>query len=471
MKFLKKEHNYIQLDSFSKTILFTVVITTLMFANGFYLFACLTTLFILFFHLQKPYRSGAFSIILVQHFLQIFITVIQANYLNKDINYRSPQSGMAIIVSLIGIVFLFIPIIYYQNRLPKISFSIVKNNAASLSTEKCMYLYLISFFVASALGATAFSFGGLTQIILSVIKIKWLFFLLFGFLSIINNEKRKYFYLFIGLEFLLGFFSYFSDFKTVIYYCAILMATFLVSIDFKQMFIASFILVILISFALIWTSVKTDYRAFLNGGTSQQTVSVEGDDALGKLYELSSKAEVSGTSSTNAFLDRLQYTYHFAKTIERVPAIIPYQNGENIKEVLLFTTTPRYLNPDKATLDNSVKTTKYTGIHYLGAKKGVSFSLGYFAELYVDFGFWGMMIPLFIIGILYGNLYFYFINKGSPNLLFNYAIVGSFFMEFNSFEMDATFYLGRLFISIITYFLMIWFIFPAFYSFLLRRTK
>ena len=462
--------SYIQLDSLSKFILFTIVLSTLMFANGFYLFACLATVIILFFQLQKPYCTGVFSVIMIQHLLQIFVTVIQANYLNKNINYRSSESGTAIIFSLIGLVFLFVPVIYYQNKLPKISFAIIQKNAEALSTEKCMYVYIFTFFVASSLSAMAFMYTGLTQIIFSLIKIKWLFFILFGFLSILKNEKRKLFYLFIGLEFMLGFFSYFSDFKTVIYYCAILLATFLITIDFKQMLYTSLGISIMIAFALTWTNVKTEYRAFLNGGTSQQTVSVSRDDAMEKLYDLSTKVDGSSTeTSTNAFLDRLQYTYHFAKAIERVPAIIPYQNGQNLLEVLEFTTTPRFLNPDKPILDNSVKASKFTGIQYLGAKKGVSFSLGYFAELYVDFGFLGMMIPLFFIGIFYGKLYFYFIKKGSPNILFNYAIVGSFFMEFYAFEMDATYFIGRLFASTLTYLLLVWLVFPSVYKYLVIK--
>ena len=460
----------IQLDSLSKFILFSLVLSTLMFINGFYLFACTATVIILFFQIQKPYRTGVFSLILVQHILQIVGTVIQANYLEKNINYRSSESGTAILISLIGVCLLFIPIIFYQNKLPKISLLIIKKHALELSIEKCMYAYIIAFFVASSLSATAFLVSGLTQIILSFIKIKWLFFILFGFLSIIKNEKRKLFYLFIVLEFISGFFSYFSEFKTVIYYCAIILATFLITVDFKQILYSSLGIGVMIAFALTWTSVKTEYRAFLNGGTSQQTVSVSGDEALEKLYDLSTKSDATSTEvTTNTFLDRLQYTYHFAKTIERIPAVIPYQNGRNLIEVLEFTTTPRFLNPDKAILDNSVKASKYTGIQYLGAKKGVSFSLGYFAEFYLDFGSWGMMIPILVIGILLGKLYYFFIKKGSPNILFNYAIVGSFFMEFYAYEMDATYFIGRLFASTLTYLLFVWLVFPTVHKYLILK--
>ena len=460
----------IRLDELSTFFLFGLVISMLMFANGFYLFACLGMVVLLFLKVQQPYRTGVFTLILFQHFLQIFSSVIQADYLELDINYRSPQNGTAIILSLIGVVALFIPIIYFQNKLPKVTLQDFKNNARLLSTDKCMYYYISAFFITSVLTAAAFLFPGLTQIIFSLVKVKWLFFLLFGFLSIVKNERKTLFYIFIGIEFVLGFFSYFSEFKVVIYYVAVLFTSFIVAINFKYIVYAIIVGAMLFYVALLWTSVKSNYREFLNSGKGQQTVEVSRDDALNKLYTLSNDVDNSNLeSSTNNFLDRLQYTYHFAKTIEMVPAVIPYQNGANWLEVLQFTTTPRFLNPDKPSIDNSVKASKYTGLHYSGAKKGVSFSLGYFAECYLDFGYAGMMVPLLLIGLLYGKLYHYFITKASPNLLLNYAVTGSFFLEFYAYEMDATILTGRLFASIVTYVVLIKFVFPTVYKGLLIK--
>lgn len=457
-------------DNFSGFFLFTAVLSSLLFANGLYLFACFTTLLLLFYQLLGPYRTGVFPLILIQHILQIVATVIQANFLGKDINYRSPESGTAIILSLIGMVFLFIPILFVQKKIAYVTLIDLQKYAEQISTEKCMYFYIGSFFIATSLSGIAFLFPGITQIILSTIKIKWLFFLLFGFVSLIKKEKRSFFYIFIALEFIMGFFSFFSDFKTVIFYVVLLLATFILTIRLKSLVYLFIVSGLLIYVALLWTAVKGDYRKYLNAGKGQQTIEVSRNDALNKLYQLSGNLEESNfQNSTDNFFDRLQYTYHFAKSIERVPSIVPYQDGQNWLSILEFTTTPRFLNPDKPSIDNSVKTSKYTGINYLGAKSGVSFSLGYFAECYVDFGIVGMMIPLFLIGCIYALLYDYFIKKSSPNLLFNYAVIGSFFMEFNGYEMDGTFLVGRLFASILTYVFLIIYIFPSMYRYMLIK--
>ena len=150
--------------------------------------------------------------------------------------------------------------------------------------------------------------------------------------------------------------------------------------------------------------------------------------------------------------DRLQYTYHLAKAMDWVPEKLPYQNGSNWGLTLDFALTPRLLNPNKPKYEASSKATKYTGIGYAGAGQGVSVSLGYFADGYVDFGYIGMFIPLLVIGFIYGASYFYFVKNSSNNFIFNYAVVAAMFMEFLALEMDSTYLAGRLFATLLTFF-------------------
>jgi hypothetical protein len=320
---------------------------------------------------------------------------------------------------------------------------------------------VIAFFVTNALSGVAFFFGGITQMILSIAKIKWLFFLLFGFQVILKKRMQKEFIFFILIEFAMGFFSYFSEFKTVFYFLGFIYITFLAKVYLKQMTLAIIVLIAIFSAGVFWTGIKGEYRAFLNQGANTQTVDVSKNDALNKLIELSNKEDNSASkSSTVSFLERLQYTYHLSKTMDRVPEVIPYQDGKNWMQTIEFVLTPRILNPDKPEYEASAKTTKYTGIGYAGANSGTSVSLGYFADGYIDFGYIGMYIPLFILGIIYGRSYFYFVKKSSDNFIFNYAVVGSLFMEFMAFEMDSTFLLGRLITNLVIFYLLSVFFFP-----------
>ena len=255
--------------------------------------------------------------------------------------------------------------------------------------------------------------------------------------------------------------GFFSDFKTVIYFVVVLIIGLVERLNFKQVFLVSVSTAFLGFFALVWTNIKGDYRSFLNGGEKSQSVTVERDAAIDKLIDLSGSVnELSLNTSIVDMLDRLQYTFHFAKTIDRVPSILPHENGTNWLTSIEYTTTPRFLNPDKPNYDATEKTKKYTGIKYAGRQEGASFSLGYFPDCYIDFGLYGMMGMLLAIGFLYKFIYAYLLKNASSSLVFNYAVVGAFFLEFNALEMDSTYFLGRLFSSMVTFFLLIKFLFP-----------
>lgn len=451
----------IRIDEQSRFLLGVICLGLLLFSNGVYLFFPVAVIYVLLYQLQQPYKPGVFSLIALQHFFQIASAVWLCNYLGKDINYNTPSRGTAIIASSMGLLFLMAPIIHYQSKIPAQSRKSLTDYIRNFSTQKVMYLYIIAFFTASFLGSIAFIFGGLSQVIVSLVKAKWILFLLFGYMCLLKKEKFNTFYLFIALEFVNGFLGFFSDFKTVIYFLVILIFSLVEKLEFKKVVLVAIIGIMLGFFGIVWTNIKGEYRAFLNGGARSQAVTVERDQAIDKLVNLTGNVSNDGLDgSVVDFLDRLQYTYHFAKTIDRIPAVLPFENGANWLRTLEFTTTPRILNPNKGIYDATEKTKKYTGIRYAGRLQGTSFSLGYFADCYIDFGLYGMMGLLFVIGMLYRYLYAYLLRKSSNNMVFNYAVVGAFFAEFNALEMDSTYFFGRLFSTAVVFFLLIRFFFP-----------
>jgi hypothetical protein len=314
---------HIKIDEQSKFLLIVILFSLLLFNNGFYMFLPLAVLYIILYNLQQPYKPAVFSLIAAQHFINIIAGVWLCNYLGKDINYRSPSQSTAIIACSIGLVFLMLPVLYFQNKIPAQTRFSLKTYADKFSTEKVMYAYIIAYFAASSLGSVAFLFGGFAQVIFSLVKIKWILFLLFGFQCFLKNENKTIFYLFVVFEFLSGFLSFFSDFKTVIFYLAVLILTLVDKLSFKQVFSVIIIGVALGFFGLVWTNVKGEYRSFINSGTKQQVIGVESDEAFNKLYDLSTKVgDEKLNGSAVQMLDRMQYTYHFAKTIDRMPSAI-----------------------------------------------------------------------------------------------------------------------------------------------------
>ena len=465
-------HKKMYFDEGAKGLLIIILVSQLFLNNGIYLFAGLFCLAIIAYHLQQPFKPAVFTLIFVYHFIQISAWVWQSNYLGKDINFKSPSSGTAIICSYIGLFFLFGPIIYFQNKIPVMSKAVLLKHAQRLSIEKTFKAYIIAFVITNALAGIALLVTGFSQVILSVVNIKWFFFVLFGYQALLKKRMRKQFYLVVVFEFLLGFFSFFSNFKTVLFFLAFILLTFLYRVYLKQLVFTLILIFAGFFLGVLWSSIKAEYRSYLNQGSKTQTVQVSQTEAFDKIVELSQKQDQSSfDDAVTTLLDRLQYTYHLAKSMDWVPAKVPYQEGNNWWETLSFALAPRILNPDKGVYEASTKTTKYTGLRYLGAKQGVSVSLGYFADSYVDFGYIGMNLPLLIIGLIYGVSYFYFIKKSSNNFIFNYAVVAGIFMEFTAMEMDSTYLAGRLFATLLTFFMLKTFFFPWLMRYLSPQQK
>jgi hypothetical protein len=461
---------FIKVDEFSRVFVLAALLFLLTLPNGFYLFFPSLAIVVLLLVLQRPYRPSVFSLVALQHFVQIIAGVILCNYLGREIDYNTQSRSYVTIAAAVGLFFLLLPIIYIHSRMPFITLHQFKSYGDNLSVDKAMNLYIIAFFAASVFGASAFLFAGLTQILVSLIKLKWLLFLLFGYLVFIHNKHKNIFFIFVGLEFLSGFFSFFSDFKVVVFYLIILLLNFFEKLEIKKLIIGMLVFFGLVTFGLLWTKIKGEYRSFLNAGSTQQVVGVERNEAIDKLYDLSRNAGNSGDNEALLqMLDRLQYTFHFAKTVDRMPAYLPFENGANWLRSLEFATTPRFLNPNKPNYDATSKTKHYTGLSYLGKESGVSFSLGYFADCYIDFGKYGFYLMLFALGLVYAFFYKYFLTKSSPNLLFNFATVNALFMEFNALELDSTYILGRLFSSLVTFAFLKQFVFPAILKYITIR--
>ena len=438
-----------------------------LFNNGLLLFCGFSLFYFLFYNIQQPFKPSVFTVILFYHFLQITAAIWQSNYMDEELTWRSPEQLTAIILSYVGLAIMFLPMIYFQNKLPALNDKIFRKHAEKLSTDKAMRLYVISFFGFNALVGVAYFVPALIQLIYSLANVKWIFFLVFALLAVIKKERMNLLIIFSLFEFMLGFFSYFSEFKTIIFFLLFVGLIFLRTVNFNKVIVLIISLFALFYAGLFWTSIKDEYREFLNQGSKSQTVQVDESAALDKLTSLSqSKDAAALDGAAENFMDRLQYTYHFAKTIERVPAIIPYQEGKNWLKTLKFVLTPRLIDPNKGSYDASTKTTQYTGISYSNAARGTSVSLGYFVDCYIDFGYLGMMIPLLLIGYLFGSTYYYFMKSSSNNYIFNIAVVGALYMEFFAFESDNIFFIGRLYIDLVVFLLLRIFVFPQLMFFL-----
>jgi hypothetical protein len=101
-------------------------------------------------------------------------------------------------------------------------------------------------------------------------------------------------------------------------------------------------------------------------------------------------------------------------------------------------------------LDDSKHTREFTGIGVSDADSATSFSLGYIADAYIDFGPIYMHVILFFFGALFGVFYKFLYTK-APNEIWSWILTVPFFLLININGADTKKALGWVLI----YFLVV----------------
>jgi hypothetical protein len=303
--------------------------------------------------------------------------------------------------------------------------------------------------------------SGFAQVLVTFVSFKWIFFVIYGYIVVTGKGNKFIFVGIILFEFFSGLYSYFSSFKEVLFYSIILALPFIKKVSFRQLIATTLISTSLLLLLLTWTIIKGKYREFLNQGTRKQVVSVSKSDALSEIQDqLSNLKWEKYQEASNVFLYRTQYILHLSRTMDRVPSVLPHEYGNLWMSNVLYVITPRMFNPDKPVYQATVKTNKYTGSRYAGFKQGASFSLGYFADSYVDFGHVLMYVPLLLIASFVSFIYLFLFRMKKLNLIFRIAIINVVLYNFIAFEADGTFLFGRLLTTFLTMWIFGHLVFP-----------
>ena len=119
----------------------------------------------------------------------------------------------------------------------------------------------------------------------------------------------------------------------------------------------------------------------------------------------------------NQTLGRLSLLQQTANVMESTPERVPYQNGR-LYSYMLVTFVPRLFWPDKPSVNDSNRW--YQVAYRLTARNdlnGVSIAVGYLPESYINFGWFGPPVVMFLLGILLGLFDKIFLRPGAGLLL------------------------------------------------------
>lgn len=441
-------------------------------ANPAIFLCCLVTFFMLVILVWKNANPGILLFSVLVQWAQVFAFVVWMNDMGWDIDRISPHGAVAVVCSCLGLIVMGVVFHFGLKKIDLPSMEQLHQQAKRINERKVLIIYLFCTFFLSGAGLAFRGAGGFTQILMTFSSVKWVFFMVYAYVVWINKKNRFILVLIVLFEFVTSLYSFFSSFKDVTYFTILVAMTFVRSVNFKQIIYGLLVLTALLFFFMTWTAIKKDYRDFLNKGTKQQVVAVSRSAAFNKIGEKIGKLTWQDYQNvTGAFLYRVQYVFHLARTMDRVPEVLPHENGQVWWDNVSFVLMPRLLFPDKPIYEATIKTNKYTGFHYTGLKQGTSFSLGYFADGYVDFGYFGMFIPLVLLSLYILLIFRVLYRMKKINVVMRYAIINVALINFASFESDGLFLFGRLTLLFLVFWVLSKFFFARIQPWLYKPSR
>jgi hypothetical protein len=249
--------------------------------------------------------------------------------------------------------------------------------------------------------------------------------------------------------------SFFSSFKDILISLAVVFSFYPIKLSAKQYLRNIVLAAATLYLLLLWQTIKGEYRFFLNQGTRTQTIQVSTIDALAKMAELAQTADPFNKDNNTVYesIDRLSYIEFFSQSMVRVPQEKPHENGSLWLNNVMHVLVPRIFNPNKKNIDDSQMVNAYCIRQVATASQGTSWSLGFVAESYIDFGIPFMFLPIFLVGCLLGWVYKLLITK-SINFVWGFSMVVPMWVYINCNGTPGTKILGRILMYLIAFYLI-----------------
>ena len=423
--------------------------------------------------LWRPGESPILLFIFAYPWLQASVAVFHANWLAIDIGAHAPFPGdmySAVVMSLAGLLALAVGMRLGAGPQRVEDAFALHETVLSQAMWRWFRLYAMAWALSFVALSFAWVMPGLTQPMLALAALRWAPFFMLALAYFVQRRGRgPLFPIAFLLELATGLGTYFADFKTVFLITFFAALASGVRASPKALLGSGVIAVSAVAVGIVWTAVKSEYRAFVSGGVAAQVVSVDYIARLPKLYELAANLDFEAlTNAADQLLRRLTYVEFFGAVLLYVPAHLPHTLGAILWDAIIRPFMPRLLFVDKDEIDDTARTNLYTG-GLAGSSEGTSISLGYIAEAYIDFGGFGMFAALFAIGLFYGAIYRVLLRWHASRGLLGMAIATGVLTSVGAMENSFTKVFGTVIVSLLVAWVMILFVVPRWAPWLARR--
>jgi hypothetical protein len=271
------------------------------------------------------------------------------------------------------------------------------------STNRIAIFYLATVAGSGVLQDLAWSSPGITQPLLVLSRIRYV--LLFFLVTRLIRLKMPWPWIagILGTELTLGFSGFFAEFREPLVVVSIAVIGSMDRKRPKTWAIVGGLAVLAIFSAIVWTAIKPIVRR-------DYVAAVSRTERLGAALTVAGETFTIGGPEwkwqSDSMVSRMWAIYYPSLALNRVPSVVPHENGKILWGAVQNVLTPRLFFPGKAALPSqSEEVRKYSGIWVASRETNTSYAFGFVGESYVDFGIPLMFVPILGWGLLLGYGY------------------------------------------------------------------
>ncbi len=373
--------------------------------------------------LWRPGQPQTLFFIIMFQWLQAFGPVLQS--LIEGVPYADmmgvPEFEQAIWLSLASVAVLALGTWLISRKSDARNLTEMARGLIHLNGNRLLVAWFVCTLATAVVLIGGRMYAPITQAFSAVEMMKWAVVLLIFYRWTATGKGMAMALGLLVLESLIGLTGFFSTFKTV-FFALIIAGTGTVRLTPLRVFVLILMGIIMLLFFGFWQVVKGYYRNYMSDGERAQIITVSLSDRvkwMGEAVRLVSMEHLE--QGWQEGLKRMSYVDYFGYAIKNVPAVVPFTGGQLWGEAVQHTLMPRIFFPNKAALDDSARTNAYCGISVTGADEGTSIGIGFVGESYIDFGPWGMFLPILSWGAFVGLCY-HWLRKHAPRALLGMAM-------------------------------------------------
>lgn len=163
-------------------------------------------------------------------------------------------------------------------------------------------------------------------------------------------------------------------------------------------------------FLSVYQGVKLEYRTFIGEEEVgwQGKVAILTDLITPESFVAAFNSDIENNESIIQTVHRLNQGWQTSMVVEHVPKYVAFENGKALKEDILSSIMPRFLMPNKRVVNDSERYNYYTG--YM-LNDQTSMSIGVIGDFYINFGFYGTIVSMFVFGFFIARVTLWFYKK------------------------------------------------------------